>query len=401
VSLSTRRENLHWPAVPRGTVNDRLSVGRESCRRDASPLVSQPLELELGVRPTREDAAGGQAEGGSEDERGSRREEPSAPLQASRLGGGDSPRDGSLREVVARTREVVREVFGRGVAFLRVLGKTAFDDPANGGGRLRVDLPDGLRLFAQDRDERLGARLALEGTLSRHHLVEDRAEGELVGTEVERLAARLLGRHVAGRAHDRAGLGRRRHGGRHDRQVRRSGLDQLGEAKVEDLDEPVLRDHEVLGFQIPVNNPRGVGLGESVGHLCADLEELAGGHRLLDDEVPQRPPLDDLHRDVDHSVRGADVVDSYDVGVVQRRGRARLLLEALAPLRIQRNLGGKDLDRDFASEPGVPGPIHLTHPTRAERRENLIGTEPRSSPDHKSPITNLSVLSRLSAPPAN
>ncbi len=124
-----------------------------------------------------------------------------------------------------------------------------------------------------------------------------------------------------------------------------------------------------------MNDPRGVGLGESVGNLRADLEELAGGHRLLNDEVPQRPPLDDLHRDVDHSVRGADVVDSDDVGVVQRRGRARLLLEALAPLRVQRNLGGKDLDRDFPPEPGVTGPIHLSHPARAERREHLIRTQ--------------------------
>jgi len=45
------------------------------------------------------------------------------------------------------------------------------------------------------------------------------------------------------------------------------GGNELGEAEVEDLDEAVPGHHDVLGLEIPVDDPRGVGLGEAVGDL--------------------------------------------------------------------------------------------------------------------------------------
>ena len=33
------------------------------------------------------------------------------------------------------------------------------------------------------------------------------------------------------------------------------------------------------------------------------------------------------------------------------------------------------LDRHLAPEPRVPRPVHLAHPARAERREDLVGAE--------------------------
>ena len=70
------------------------------------------------------------------------------------------------------------------------------------------------------------------------------------------LAAHLLGRHVAEGAEDDAGLGAPGLG----RKVgpARAGafrLRQLGQAEVEDLDAAVLRDEEVLGLQVPVDDP--------------------------------------------------------------------------------------------------------------------------------------------------
>ena len=74
----------------------------------------------------------------------------------------------------------------------------------------------------------------------------------------------------------------------------------------------------------------------------------------------------------------ADVVDRDDVGMVERGGRARLLFESLQALRVVREVGGKDLDRHVAPEARVIGPVDLSHPARAERREDLVGAEARS-----------------------
>ena len=38
-----------------------------------------------------------------------------------------------------------------------------------------------------------------------------------------------------------------------------------------------------------------------------------------------------------------------------------------------RRLPGQDLDRDVAVELLVPRPVDFAHPTRAERREDLVG----------------------------
>ena len=278
--------------------------------------------------------------------------------------------------MLAQPGEVAREVGGRGEAVFRVLLQAAVDEPAQRRGRARVEPRHVLGLLADDGGERLRAGRALERTLPRRHLVEDGAERELVGAEVERAAARLLGRHVADRAeHDtrpRVGRGRRL-------QLRLGvgqGRGELGETEVEDLDEAVLRDHHVLGLEVPVHDPRRVGLGEPVRELRGEVQRLARGERAARDQLAQRAALDELHGDVAHAVVGADVEERDDVGVVERRGGARLLLEARATLGIGRDSGRQDLDRDLAPEPRVAGAEHLAHASRTDGSHDLIRTEP-------------------------
>ena len=74
---------------------------------------------------------------------------------------------------------------------------------SSGDGDPRAERGQRLGLLADDRGERLGPRRPLEGAPAREHLVDERAERELVGPEVHRLAARLLGRHVARRCRRR------------------------------------------------------------------------------------------------------------------------------------------------------------------------------------------------------
>src|SRR5262249_58089252 len=70
-----------------------------------------------------------------------------------------------------------------------------------------------------------------------------------------------------------------------------------------------------------------------------------------------------------------DVVDRDDVGMIESRGGPRLLLEALQPRRIRRQLRRQHLDRHLARETRVPRPVHLSHPPGAQRRQDLVRTE--------------------------
>ena len=64
-----------------------------------------------------------------------------------------------------------------------------------------------LRLAGQDRGEHVAHRFAVEELAAGQHLEEHDAEGPDVGAPIDRLAARLLRRHVGGGAEDQAGRG--------------------------------------------------------------------------------------------------------------------------------------------------------------------------------------------------
>ena len=71
--------------------------------------------------------------------------------------------------------------------------------------------------------------------------------------------------------------------------------------------------------------------------------------------------------------------DGEDVGMIQRRGGARLLLEALEPIGIERERGGQDLDGNVAAEPRIARAIDFAHAPGANRGNHLVGAEARSA----------------------
>jgi hypothetical protein len=68
-------------------------------------------------------------------------------------------------------------------------------------------------------------------------------------------------------------------------------------------------------------------------------------------------------------------VNGKDVGVLEGGDGARLLLEPPDPIGALRAVRGDELDRDLSIEPGVAGPVDDAHPSRAERRQDLVGPE--------------------------
>ena len=62
--------------------------------------------------------------------------------------------------------------------------------------------------------------------------------------------------------------------------------------------------------------------------------------------------------------------------MVQDARRPSFLLEAAQPLRVLGKGSRQDLDRDVAPESRIFRPLHLSHATCADRREDLVGTQP-------------------------
>ena len=281
-------------------------------------------------------------------------------------------RRGHPRERLEVERQIVRRV----EALLRILFEAVPHDALERRRHVLVRDRKIRRILLQDRRHRVGGRVAVEGALAREHLVEDRAEGEDVAARVGGTAAHLFGRHVTERAQDDAGF--RAGGGR--RQVRdlRAALlrvRELGEAEVEDLQPTVVRDEDVLGLQVPVDDSLLVRRGETVNDLERVVGDLARRQAPAGEDRPQRLALQQLLDDVRLALVRADVVNGRDVRVVEDSRGFGFLLEPAQPLRVRGEGGRQHLDCDVARKPRILRSVHLSHPPRADRRKDLVRTE--------------------------
>ena len=261
--------------------------------------------------------------------------------------------------------------------------ETAIDDARErrrnvplGGGQVR-------RIFFEDRRHRVDRRLAAERALARQHLVEHGAEREDVRAMIGRPAAHLLGRHVADRAEHHA---RRRSSACRCVAMLlapadgRVGLRELRETEVENLHAAVVRDEDVLRLQIAMDDALLVRGGEAVRDLHrVSFDEALRTRRsrpaVAAQPLAQRLALEQLRDDVRRAVVRADVVDREDVRMIQRRGRARLLLEARQTLGIGGERGGSTLMATSRPRRGIARAIDLAHPARPEQREDFVGAE--------------------------
>jgi hypothetical protein len=259
-------------------------------------------------------------------------------------------------------------------ALLGPLLEAPAHDALEGGRDVAGGLEQARRVVPEDRVERLDRALAPEGPLAGEHLVEDGSEREDVGAGVHRLAAHLLGGHVAHRAHDPAGLGRERHRGHFLPFLGHRVLP--GEAEVEHLDLPRAEQEHVLGLQVAVDDALLVRRGQPARDLEGDLDGLAGRQRAVLQALAQRLALQQLHRRVHRALLAAEIVDREDVGVRERSDGLRLPLEAPERVRVLGEIPREDLDRDLPVEPRVPRAEDDAHPALAELGEDLVGSEP-------------------------
>ncbi len=138
---------------------------------------------------------------------------------------------------------------------------------------------------------------------------------------------------------------------------------------------PDWRQHDVAGLEVAVDEAPAVGAVQRFGDLDADFLDLLGGQGAALEALGQRLALQQLHDQEVHAVLVAHVVECADVRVAQARDGLRLPLEALLEVRVRREVGRQDLDRDFAVKPRVLRPVDLAHPARAKGGEDFVGTQ--------------------------
>jgi hypothetical protein len=145
-----------------------------------------------------------------------------------------------------------------------------------------------------------------------------------------------------------------------------------GEAEVEDLHPPVRRDEQVLRLEVAVDDALVVRRRQAARHLGRVLDGLPLGQRPGREPSSQSLPFEELGDGERSAVLLAEVVDREDIRVREHSDGLRLALEAGEPARVPCEDLGQNLHGDGAIEAGVPGPVDLAHPARAERAENLV-----------------------------
>ena len=219
------------------------------------------------------------------------------------------------------------------------------------------------------------ARLADKGALPVERLVERDAKAELIAARVGRLAAGLLGRHVARRADQRARVGEQRI-------VRLSEqgqwiigeLDAMypGDAKVHDSGPAPGVDHHVAGLEVAMNQTTLVRSGETSAGGDIDIEDLGETAWFFGLPLAQRRAIDVLHGDECLIIEFTDLVDLDAVGVTQARHRPGFADEATAQIRV---VDREQLERDLALELGVEGGEDDPHAALADLLAQDVATQ--------------------------
>src|SRR5262249_17923057 len=146
----------------------------------------------------------------------------------------------------------------------------------------------------------------------------------------------------------------------------------LRQAEVEHFYLVVGRERDIRRLEIAVDDALVVRGLQGVGNLPRDRQRIAEGQTAAPEPPGERVAFDELE---DKQARLSNLLESMnrgDVRMVQRREHLRFASESREPFRIEGERGGQDLDRDLALQLRVARAVHFAHPTRAERRDDLV-----------------------------
>ena len=148
---------------------------------------------------------------------------------------------------------------------------------------------------------------------------------------------------------------------------------ERGDAEISDLDHVVVRDHDVLRFDVPVDDAMGVRVLQRLADLRGVVQRLSGAeYAVLCHALLERLALDELHDDILRLSAVADIVDRDDIRLREHGDRVRLRLEAVFQLGVRRHLIAQDLDGDIAVQLVAHGLVNDRHAAAADDLQDLV-----------------------------
>ncbi len=153
-----------------------------------------------------------------------------------------------------------------------------------------------------------------------------------------------------------------------------------GEAEVQHFHAPVVTQHDVAGLQVSVRDPLLVRGGDGVGERDGDVEDAIERPAGSRDELAERFPAHELHRDEPHAAAVLDRVDRDDIGVIDGGDGLRFALEALAEFGFGNGKRRQSFEGDVTPEPGVFSEIDLAHASASKEADDAVLAE--CCPDH-------------------
>ena len=130
-----------------------------------------------------------------------------------------------------------------------------------------------------------------------------------------------------------------------------------------------INDH-VVGLEVAVGDASLVRFGEPLSHLSGDAQGILDGHGAPADVVTKSLTLHQLHGDENNALSLADFVNCGDVRVGDCCCRPGLSQKSETPLLVAHEVRRQDLQRHWATQVGVLGPIDYTHPALADLGED-------------------------------
>src|SRR5271157_2781712 len=110
----------------------------------------------------------------------------------------------------------------------------------------------------------------------------------------------------------------------------------------------------------------------SASEISMPNETIMHLHGLAGDIVLQRRPFQEFHRNESLAFKLANVVDSADVGMVQRRGGPGFAPETGQRVGVLRYIWREELERDKTAEAHVLGFVHHPHAATAQLLDNAV-----------------------------